>query len=71
MTKKELAKELYWLYVKKGICNIRRCGEEEWVRRTLNGCGACRPASKAQLEQAIIWAKEDLKILAQNANDYK
>lgn len=61
MTKRELANKLYELNVLRGICNPETgCGKEEWVRRTLFGCGACGGSKKEELEQAIKWAEEDL-----------
>lgn len=62
MTRKELAKELYRLNLQRGICSENGCGETEWVRRTLFGCGCSKGMKKSELEQAIKWAKEDLKI---------
>lgn len=62
MTRKELATQLYRLNIQRGICSNQGCGETEWVRRTLYGIGCCKPAKKQELEQAIVWAKEDLGI---------
>lgn len=59
MTRKELATKLYWLYVERGICSLENgCGEKEWVKRTLNGIGACKGMSKIELEEAINMQKK-------------
>ena len=63
MTRKELANELYDLYIKRGVLTENQgCGKEVWVKRVLNGCGASKRYSKETLIQCIKWAKEDLGI---------
>lgn len=54
MTRKELATKLYWIHIERGtLISGYGCGEKEWIRRTLNGIGANKGMTKAQLERAI------------------
>ena len=64
MTKKELAIELYDLYIQTGVLQKGfGCGKDEWVRRTLNGCGCVRGATKPELEFEVACARAELKML--------
>ena len=54
-TRKQLAERLYDLYLIRGICSKNGCGKTEWVKRTLKGCGACKPMNKNQLLEAVVY----------------
>lgn len=61
MTRKQLATQLYWLNVQRGICSLEKgCGEQKWVRRTLNGIGASKGMSKEELQKAVAYANETI-----------
>lgn len=49
MTRKELATQIYKLDSEKGLTH--KCTEKEYVRRALNGIGACKGFLKTELEE--------------------